>query len=313
MLRPLVQRPVTPDKGLSDAGEKYVQFLRRMGRPLQDLPTYSMTEMRVDTTITFECGMGTYFGALCTCDALEWEILAALEQGHVPMEARSALEMLKFRGRVHARSEEPITRPHGRDAAIAISTVIIFRGSRQYEVVVQRRSDAAAAAHGGLWHVAPSCMFQPVAGDALNEYSIVHNVYREYLEELFRVPETVEAPAVLSYDYFYDNSNLKFLRHLLELGDAALLCTGVSVNLLNLRPEICMLLHIDTPEWFRKHHSGGDGLSRAELNGEFTRGISTKPVSWIRRGSPPPAESVPPCSGALWLALRASKTLGLSI
>jgi hypothetical protein len=311
-LEPLIQQPVKLDTTLADAGQKYVELLQAIGSPLEDLTTYSLEEIKVGETITVQCALGKYFDAIRTCDVLEWEILTFIAAQEVDADVQSALKKLRYRSRVHSVSDRPVTHPTGRNAAIAVSTAVIFRRPDDYGVLVQQRSNRGVAVHGDLWHVAPSFMFQPVVNDELNEYSIVHNVYREYLEELFRVPEAAKPPAVISYDYFYGNPNLAFLRSLLSSGDAVLLFTGVAVNLLNLRPEICTLLHISSPEWFRKHSTGINGLSRLELNEEWQASLSVKPLSWISKGSPAPADTVPPGAAALWLAMITAREMQLA-
>jgi hypothetical protein len=181
-------------------------------------------------------------------------------------------------------------------------------------VILQHRSSKGVAVHRDLWHVAPSFMFQAVVRETVKEYSVIHNIFREYLEELFKVKEATAPPSVISHDYFYGNPNLKYLRSLLANGDAQLLLTGVTVNLLNLRPEICTLLYVESPEWYRKHSTGLDGLDRLELSDEFeASGLSAQPVSSIRRGYPPPAETVPSGAAALFLALETALELGLRL
>jgi len=48
----------------------------------------------------------------------------------------------------------------------------------------------------------------------------------------------------------YHRREARLLTGMLESGAARLLYTGIAVNLLALRPEICTLLVIDDPSWF---------------------------------------------------------------
>ncbi|MFP3567293.1 hypothetical protein [Paraburkholderia sp. SIMBA_030] len=314
----LAPEQVSIDPDLAIAGQEYVDFLQKIaprdGGP-KDLPTYAMREIRFGDAITLDCGMGTYFGALRTCDVLEWEILAFVAEAQRGAKSvEPLLNALKCRMRVHSLSAQPVMQPTGRSAAVAVSTVVVFRRADDYGVILQRRSAAGVAVHGDLWHVAPSFMFQPIAGDTAREYSVVHNIYREYLEELFRVKEASQAPSVISHDYFYGNRNLIFLRSLLDRGDASLLFTGVAVNLLNLRPEICTVLHISSPDWFSKHSRGIDGVDRLELNEEFLGDrLCVRPIEQVRKGDPAPEDTVPPGSAALCLALTSLRKQRLPI
>lgn len=51
-----------------------------------------------------------------------------------------------------------------------------------------------------------------------------------------------------------DEPEITRLNELLGSDEGHLYYTGVSVNLLTLRPEICMLLLIENPSWFREEN-----------------------------------------------------------
>ena len=312
VLGTLTQEQVKPDPHLAAAGQKYVELLQARSSYLHDSATYSLVEMKLGKTIKLDCALGRYFDAVRTCDALEWELLASLAANRLSGDPRDALNQLKLRGRVHALSETPLTRPVGRNAAIAISTTVIFRGPDGYAVLAQRRAADSPSVHAGTWHVVPSGMFQPVTGDIQGEFSVTHGFYREYLEELFGVPEARHQKAALPHDYFHANPNLAYIETLLAKGDAAHLFTGMTVSLMNFRAEICTLLLIDSPEWYEMHSVGAGCLSRLGLNeDEWQAGMSIQPLSWIHDGSPAATDSVPPGAASLWLAVRTARRMGL--
>ena len=60
-----------------------------------------------------------------------------------------------------------------------------------------------------------------------------------------------------------------FLKELLQAGKAQMFFTGVAVNLLNLRPEVCLLLHIEDGNWWKHHSQSPDELERFHFNWEF--------------------------------------------
>ncbi len=312
ILGSLADEVVVPDRSLRQAGDEYLDDLRTVGHSLiTNNGTYVLKAMNANEIVNLDCAHGTYFDALATCDLLEWELLSTLGKTKARSVA-SVVNQLKWRSYVHYLSHEPTTCPIGRSAAIAVSTTILFRRTNDYAVLVQRRSDKGVAVHGDFLHVAPSFMFQPVVGEWTKEYSVVHNIYREYLEELFSVKEASVAPSVMAVDYFYGNPNLKFLRSLIDAGDAVLLLTGLAVNLLNLRPEICTLLHISSPKWYEKHSRGIDGLSRLQLNEEFqATDLGAKPLGWVKKGCPLPEETVPPGAAAMYLAVTTAEQMGL--
>ena len=65
---------------------------------------------------------------------------------------------------------------------------------------------------------------------------MIHNVLREFGEELFDIEELERDRGYVAFDWFYEVPPVKELRDLLATGEAQLLLTGVAVNLLNLRP-----------------------------------------------------------------------------
>jgi hypothetical protein len=302
--------PVPVDVYLQKAGQSYVNLLQALGRPLEDLPVYCLSclQIRSDGLIKIDCGMGTYFDTIRTCDALGWELLTTLGTSQT-YQIKALVKRLKLRNYVHHLSRDPLRDPAGRSAAIGISTVVMFNRGHDYGVILARRSSQGVAVNEDLYHVAPSAMFQPAVGDQ-NDFSVVHNTYREYLEELFGLKEAKKAPAVLSYDYFYNNPNLRFLRDLITRGDASFLLTGIAVDLLNLRPEICTLIRIETPEWFEKHRVGADGLSRIQLNDEFSAGLSAVSLSRVKIAGIRAEDLAPPAGAALYLALQVAKARG---
>jgi hypothetical protein len=146
------------------------------------------------------------------------------------------------------------------------------------------------------------------------EFSITHNVYREYLEELCGRGE-VAVGSSPSVDYFQRDPNYLYLKQLIDRGEATLTLSGVVVNPLNLRPEVCLLLCIATPEWFASHAAGSSGLSRIEFGKESWSalqrpGPNVIPVATIEGGGMAQETIVPPGASAVILGLRAARAYG---
>ncbi|HKD76482.1 MAG TPA: hypothetical protein VKB76_13350, partial [Ktedonobacterales bacterium] len=161
-----------------------------------------------------------------------------------------------------------------------------------------------------------SFMFQPATAHVTQEFSIRHNIEREYLEELFSLPES--AGDEKDWRYFYDDARLHYLRDLLARGDAELRLTGISVSLLSLRPDICALLLIRSEDWHRRHIGDPPTPHDAiHLNLEYTAGDSAASSSalffdladddaaLIRRGGITADQVVPAGAGAFWLGVDA--------
>lgn len=100
-------------------------------------------------------------------------------------------------------------------------------------------------------------MFQPFipsdSSDLLQgQFSMADTVMREFVEELYGVEELETGDGRVDPEAIYRRREARLLSDMLRSGDAALLYSGVAVNLLALRPEICTVLIIDDP-------TGGSG------------------------------------------------------
>jgi hypothetical protein len=204
---------------------------------------YVMRRFSPQPRLTMDCGVGRYFGMLDTCSAIEVELRAAILDGDQEPAALDA--KLPLRHAAHAAAKgDPITTGVGRDAAIGLSMLVAGHTQEGYQMRLARRGDGGLGLGCGQFHVVPSGMFD--FADARRDYRIQAKLREEYAEELFGTVDPT----------------LEYLDALLGTGDAQLLFTGVAMDLLNLRPEICALLVIHAPEWFEQ-------ARQARLNNEF--------------------------------------------
>ena len=123
----------------------------------------------------------------------------------------------------------------------------MFLSPRSCTVATQRRR----------YHVVPSGMFQPFipseSADLLqSQFSVFATVVREFVEELYGVEELETGDGRVDPQAIYRRREARLLSDMLEHGSAALLYTGVGVNLLALRHEICTVLVIDDPGWYER-------------------------------------------------------------
>ncbi len=262
------------------AGQEYTRMLLRSSSPPWDDSTYRVVKYNLADKIVLDCALGGYFNMLKTCDILEFEILTTLDNNppFFQSDFPKLLNRLILRRFFH-ESRDSIYDPKGRSVAISISTLILYIEEGKYKILVRERSRDVAV-HQHLLHIIPSFMFQPVVRCIKEEYSIRHNIYREYLEEVLNKKDLDRPSRELKYDFFYEDHNLQYLNQLEEKGDARFLFTGVSFNLLNFRPEIHTLLLITNPEWIINQGLGkkvGDlELDRFSMNWEFKHGNDSK-------------------------------------
>lgn len=264
--------------------ERYVKNRKKLGR-LENRQTYCMKKIDFissNTPLIKSGWIGTYEDCLATSDALEYEILCAFGKKSVPAQnvtdfARKNLPLRnKLVQYLESIKQNPILSGFGRSAAIAISTLTIAYRADISEYVTffgPRSSETVVGKH--QIHVAPSGMFQP-SKDWLHpsdyqfkeEWNITHHIYRELAEELFNID--VEKTDGETAKRFYGILDVMDLVEMIEVRKTAqAFTTGIMINLLNLRPEICTLLIIEDPKWYKNHQTGAKGYRHFERSWEF--------------------------------------------
>lgn len=126
------------------------------------------------------------------------------------------------------RRLERRNREEQRTAAIGVATLVVCGG----EILLGKLAPKAMPHRTGQWHVVPSGMFAP-------PYSIENAISVEMREELGGI-----------------------------LDPARLYFSGVGVNLMNLRPEICTLLLLEEKDHFRLSDEFLPGLTRIPFSTE---------------------------------------------
>ncbi|MEP7009366.1 MAG: toll/interleukin-1 receptor domain-containing protein [Acidobacteriota bacterium] len=263
----VLPRALVPDSCAFDVTGGLIERRRLEGARLWDQATFtlrSVTDGSDGRIETIDCSIGAYFAAVNTCDVLEEELKAI---GLMPLEAvgdfRKAYEGLPLRrglhhGKVGATTLAEVWSGTGRSAAIAVSVLFVCFDGDEYRFYVRRRSPTVAV-HPLNYHVVPSFMFQPMlVGHELSEFSLRYNVLREVAEELFSRPEgggAEEGTTITTPKDLYLLPEVAALESLLESGAAELVVTGMSVNLLNLRPEVLCVLVIHDHNWFLAYRS----------------------------------------------------------
>ncbi|MCX6164263.1 MAG: hypothetical protein NTU73_05290, partial [Ignavibacteriae bacterium] len=243
-------------------------ILKILGKKLENKYTYTMKKINIGKKITLECELGKYFEGLDTNYSLEWEIFNKANnlrhQGENSFKKFN--EQLSLRNKLHEVVNNPILDGFGRSAMIGISTLIICKIKGKYYMFLRRRSKKSVSVDQGLLHVIPSSTFQPMTVFHKEEFKVSHNIYREYLEELFNRPE----PEPNEYwNTIYNDEILKYLKELLDNGQAKLLFSGLAINLFSLRPEICTVLIIDSEKWIEYHTESGDNKKFFKFNEEW--------------------------------------------
>jgi hypothetical protein len=141
----------------------------------------------------------------------------------------------------------------GVDAAIGISVLLVYTREGVPWALLERRPKRIGPP-APMYHVIPAMLHQPIeiTSGELEHASILDSIFREYLEELFRLPEPHQRPAQTSKDAVAGHPNYHFLQDLIRRGRAKLEGVALAFNLLNHRPDLCVLLLIDDEGWYQR-------------------------------------------------------------
>lgn len=221
----------------------YLHTLQNSNRHLFNGTTFIFKRLRQEP-LRIDAAFGKYFDMIATCAWLEQELLEVISTGNM---------RLPMRSQYHRGMDMKMALSHGKERSAAIGAValVVFNDEGVYKAIVSRRTNEHATRPNAL-HLLPAFIFQPM-GETMqaHEWSIKYHLYREYLEELFGMPEgdsdMNSHPALLN------------LQKMETEGCAEIRLTGVTMNLLTLRPEISITLVIHDVGWWRRVQSGSDG------------------------------------------------------
>lgn len=302
------------------------RMLEQTGKKLENRPTFTLRSLNASGKVTIQCDLGYYYDGLDTCYALEWELLTGLIKkplaGFSQHDFNALMARLPLREKTHLHCPDPVISGIGRSAFVGISALICYKDGDDYYLLLRKRSGTEVAVDTNMFHIIPSFVFQPATSFIEQEYSVVHNLKREYLEELFdrTEPEKIEG----DYRYFYNDKRLVLLEKLITEKEADIYFTGVAINLLNLRPEVCLLLLIKSGHWNFYHSQDQGEENRFHFCAEWAtitrhQGNPSELISRIPLDDTDdslcdkfsPGKIAPAGAAALWLGLDLLRQLGI--
>jgi hypothetical protein len=304
------------DDLLWKAGERFRRLQEKVGVYLYDSPVYSLKEFKQepDGRIRLSCQIGSYYGFLNTGNILGIELLTRFaEERPKPSDFEKFDRRLPLRRRADALGS--IYRPEGRCCALGISTVLLYPDGKEQHTLAWERSYRVAV-DPGLRGVVPAGNFASVFDDHDVEFSVRHNFYREFAEEIFGKPERQTGGHQMDSRNQDLDPDIRYLESLESQGQARLYLTGVAFSLLSLSLEICTVMEITTPDWKKQYGPGGlvSGLSPFKSNLEFlsteelrSQGKSTRTKHEFSQVLSSPGEIVPSSAAALSLAAAWAK------
>ncbi|TVR22934.1 MAG: hypothetical protein EA396_04880 [Anaerolineaceae bacterium] len=189
---------------------------------------------------------GYYFDMIATCDALDHEMRAYGRGERADLPLRDALHR-------HIPPEQALINGAGRCTVVGGAVLTVVNDGGVYKAIIARRSPHLATG-AGLWHILPAFIVQP-HDDIGAGWSWQAHILREFGEELFGLPEPEAWPSGAPHDHFRTFPPIRELTAMLDDGRATLRTTGVALNLLSLRFEICAALVIHDADWLPRHRA----------------------------------------------------------
>jgi hypothetical protein len=238
-------------KRLHELNHRYDEISDSERRHFFPGPTYTLKRLWFDKAHApkLDCGVGRYFASIATSEDCDRELMSALSGDPDRAVALKALELRDFLHET-AANHDPVVDGTNRAAALSHATAVFVAQGNGYDLLLPFRS-ADVATHAYFRHVAPSGIFSPHKEDPippLEECSIERNFNREWVEELYAKVSHERADFFPTID-LVDEFEVSRLWDAIGEKRAELFYTGVSVNLLTLRPEICLALIIYDPTW----------------------------------------------------------------
>ncbi|GAB1420062.1 hypothetical protein MASR2M15_01390 [Anaerolineales bacterium] len=203
-------------------------------------PTFIYNLLR-EEPLQLSADLGYYYDNLATSAALSQELKDALSHNTIRLPNRTQLHR-------EIAAHRSLLSGQGRSAAIGVVTSIIFWHEQTYKIMINQRS-ALNATSALLYHIIPAFILQPqTLPYHEHEWKLSYHIFREYLEELFSVPDMILEGAV----DFEPLAAYQDLTQMLADKRASLHLNGVVMNLLTLRPEIITTLIIQDQDWFQR-------------------------------------------------------------
>lgn len=275
--------------------QAHVQAMQARGRRLEDNPTYTFAHLET-SPLKIHARLGRYFNMLATCDALDRETRA-----HFSQPSPSDLLDLPYRAALAERvpPKRALYDGRGRSAALGVAALTVLNDAGTYKLLLARRSQLTAT-DPGFYHVLPAFVFQPVQRGTphLAEYSVARQVYREFLEEFYGLPEGASPHEVEAHPLYQE---------LRQQGAAALYLTGLSFNVLTQRHEICTLLLIHN---MTGHNRAARKAAWETEQGAFVLAPLASDEALLAALPPALHTRMPPQgSAALWLGVDYARAL----
>ncbi|MBN2131539.1 MAG: hypothetical protein JW741_18710 [Sedimentisphaerales bacterium] len=223
----------------------YVKFLEERGEIKHEGINYCMNEIDLSGTIPkISARLGLFYDNLISQYGIERELIHLANKNLPTLETFKEQLCLKgslpLRDKAERGIDNPLTNGTTRCTSITASMMLVFKRSDGYYYILSKRSKEVAAS-GSKYHVAPAGFCEVSCDEPDREWSFKYNLFRELLEELYGIKELTKQKDT-NPEYIYGKHPLPLVEECLKGNRAEFTVTGLCVDLLNLRPEVCTLL-----------------------------------------------------------------------
>jgi hypothetical protein len=261
-----------------------------------------------------------YFSGFDSCEVLKWELMKAIYQKERQGYSRGQIleglpTMLPLRASITDATQGNVFSGAGRAATLGVAMFFAFVDKNgEYRYAVGRRAKKeGVAVQPGLIHVAPAGMFQSErdlrdinSTKALyEETSAKKRILCEYLEEIHG--DEKYAVATESFEQMMQHKYLKEITRLTEEGKCHFFFSGVAVDLVNLRPELCFVLLVkEYSEMLVEHPFGNFEYNKKEVLKNPIKDLEAERLPQFR-----PEEMVASGAACIWEGYKLLKEKGL--
>lgn len=258
-------------------------------------------------------GTTKYFSLLIGQDFLEHEFFSDLRSlaKSKPLNSDSKRQLFdRLDARLYGRGNSPtgdllLKNSARKFRGLAVSTLVVYPDDKGLYLATYRKRSKNVAVHPELFHVIPAGMYQ-YSPDPMS------TAKRELIEEMFAIRNskaTEETQNLINHD-------IRMAVELaLEQQECILTVTGLVVNALNLRPEICALLFFKNGHFFKQYgarmHHNWEYEHSIRKSDRFTLPLDSFAEKFVERHGVRSDAWIGPGLAALLLGVKRAKELAL--
>lgn len=286
-----------------------------------DRPGYMLDELELNPDGEVEkirVYVGTYAENVYSTHVLEYELYRTfLEFGEEDLNDLVVWDKLcksmEIRNRIHGDAGKwgtlefsegmykSLLSGSGRDSLLSVQMLVVVKSkqTKEYEVKIIQRSQQVAVAPG-VYQFVPAGGFEILNDSEDNIYDELEleenfspgcAVFREYLEELFNVPEFEGRGSGSIEDRLLKDPRMIVIEDMLLSGRASLQFLGSVMDLAGLRHELSFVLVIHDEEYSMNRFLANEECKKGKVNNIPVKNFEAKKVIWNQIHGP---------SAAMW-------------